>query len=283
MSTAPDQALIVAQNLGPLTLTSTLAPVFVRGSAADQARSQPPLKRRSWKTVFRLASLFLAVVAAVVVYQPWHRLMPRSAAAEGEAATAPVTVAIARPSPAGSSDIVLPATFRPWQTATLHARVSGYLTAWHRDLGSQVKAGELLAEIETPELDQQLAEGEALVREAAAALLQAKAERVEAQADLKAAEAQLLRTQAEHELAKSLLGRREKLLKTRVITQEEYDISRRQLEARSAEVAAAEADVNRRRSNLETRTAIIAARDAVVGSRQANVDRLEELQRFGAV
>jgi multidrug efflux pump subunit AcrA (membrane-fusion protein) len=189
-------------------------------------------------------------------------------------------VKVDRPQAAGQSSVVLPATFRPWQATTLHARVSGYLKAWHRDLGARVKAGDLLAEIETPELDQELAEGEALAREAASAALQAEAELIEARADLKVAESQVARIQAELELVKSQLVRREKLLATRAIPQEEYDTFFRQAEARAAELEAAKSDVARRRANLETRAAIIEVRRATAKSRQANVARLQELQTF---
>jgi RND family efflux transporter MFP subunit len=137
-----------------------------------------------------------------------------------------------------------------------------------------------LAEIETPELDQELAEGEALAHEAAAAAVQAHAERIEAQAELKVIEAQLTRAQAEYELARSQLGRRENLLRSRAIAQEEHDTFQRQVEARAADVAAAQSDVVRRRTNLDTRAAIIQAREATAKSRQSNVDRLKELQSF---
>jgi multidrug efflux pump subunit AcrA (membrane-fusion protein) len=119
-----------------------------------------------------------------------------------------------------------------------------------------------------------------LAREAEAAAVQAQAERVEAEAELKVAEAQLVRAQAEHELAKSQVVRRDKLLQSRVISAEEHDTYQRQVEARAADVAAAQADVARRRSNLETRAAVIAVREATAKSRQANVERLNELQRF---
>jgi len=174
----------------------------------------------------------------------------------------------------------LPATIRPWQTATLAARVSGYLRAWHRDLGAVVKAGDLLAEIDTPELDQELASAEALVHEASAAAVQARAERREAGAALNVAESALARVRAELELVKSQLTRREKLLAQRVITEEEYDTFFRQSQARQAEFAAAESEIGRLRSNLDTRDAIIGARDAAVKSRQSEVNRLQELQGF---
>jgi multidrug efflux pump subunit AcrA (membrane-fusion protein) len=160
------------------------------------------------------------------------------------------------------------------------ARASGYLTAWNKDLGATVKAGEVLATIETPELDQEVAEANASFHEAAAAAVQARAELQEAEAELQVAEAQRVRVQADANLAVSQLARREALLKTRAISEEEYDTFQKQVEARNADVRAAESDVARRRSNLDTRAAVIAARDATAKSREANVERLKELQAF---
>ena len=162
----------------------------------------------------------------------------------------------------------------------LHARVSGYLQAWHADLGARVKAGDLLAEIETPELDQELAEAKGLASEATAAAVQARAERQEAEAELKVTVAQLTRVRAEAELAKRQLVRREKLLVNHAVSREEYEVFQKEVETRAADVVATEADVDRRRTNLETRSAIIAVREATAKSRQSNVDRLQELQVF---
>jgi len=233
----------------------------------------PGASRRKWTL---MGSAFV-VAGAAIAYQPWNASsVTHSAAPEIEVRM----VDVQRPVLTTSSSVVLPATFRPWQTASLAARVSGYLGAWHKDLGDQVQAGELLAEIETPELDQEVATAEASTREADAAVLQAKAEKTEADADLKSAEAQLARVQSELALARSQLARREKLVASRVITQEEFDTFTRDVEARTAIVAAAESDVVRRRMNLETRMAIIEARVATARSRQSNVDRLRELQVF---
>ena len=88
--------------------------------------------------------------------------------------------------------------------------------------------------------------------------------------------------QAEYELARVQLVRRDKLVQSRSISQEELDTFQRQLQARAADVAAAQSDVARRRTNLETRAAIITAREATAKSRQSNVDRLKELQALQA-
>lgn len=267
-----------------LIRTTTEAPLLLAPSRTIRPLSHARPDQGSWKTWLVAALAAIALAAGLAFFSPWQFLHRSSAAAESSKAQSHAaekkSVSIARPAPATSASVVLPATFRPWQTTTLHARVSGYLTAWHRDLGSQVTAGELLAEIETPELDQELAEGEALAREADAAAVQAQAERTEAEAELQVAEAQLARVQAELALAQSQLVRRVRLVERKAISQEEYDTFQRQVEARAADVAAAQSDVARRHTNLETRAAVIQAREAAASSRQANVDRLKELQSF---
>ncbi|HZN35967.1 MAG TPA: efflux RND transporter periplasmic adaptor subunit [Pirellulaceae bacterium] len=277
MSVASDQGLIESKvSLGRSTMR---VPALVERQARRELARENAPRRGLTKAAWAAGFAVLGGMALAAGVEAWRSEQAASAAVESHVEPAK-TVTILRPTPAAHSSVTLPATFRPWQTATLHARASGYLTAWHRDLGAVVKAGELLAEIETPELDQEVAEGEALASEAAAAAVQARAERTEAEAELKVVEAQLARVQAEYELGKSQLSRRDKLVQSRSISQEELDTYQRQLQARAAEVAAAQSDVARRRTNLQTRAAIIAAREATAKSRQSNVERLKELQAF---
>jgi multidrug efflux pump subunit AcrA (membrane-fusion protein) len=245
----------------------------------SQAKPQPqPTNAGSSKTWLWLA--LVAIVAVGGSARPWTAFLSRSVAADSAEVEDLRTVTVDRPTPASTASVVLPATIRPWQTAALVARVSGYLNVWHKDLGAHVSEGEVVAEIDTPELDQEVASAEALVREALAAVAQARAERDEARADLKVADAQLDRVRADTALARNQLGRREHLVKSRAVSEEEYDNSVKLLEARTADVVAAESDILRRRTNLETRAAIIDVREATANSRQATVDRLKELQRF---
>ena len=267
------------QDLVVLRRSDSSLPVL-RRSAIDVpvAKREPRPKKLNW---LRLIAA-VATVVVITVFQPWKVLHSEPVASVNQAAVVePLkAVTIARPQSAASSNVVLPATIRPWQATTLHARVSGYLTAWNKDLGANVQAGEVLAVIETPELDQEVAQADASAQEATAAAVQARAELQESESELKVAESQLARAQAEAHLAVSQLARRDRLLASQAISAEEHDTFRKQVEARTADVGAAESDVARRRSNLATRVAIITAREATAQSRRANVDRLKELQAF---
>ena len=237
-----------------------------------QPRAASSRKAALWTT----SSLVLLLVIAVLGRRSW--ITPVVAAEQHESQVRVVSVAL--PSPMTAADVQLPATIRPWQSATLSARVSGYLKEWKVDLGGRVQAGDLLAEIETPELDQELAQGIALANEAKAAVEQAKAELNEAEADVQAGEADLGRARAEVNLARIQLARREKLLATKAVSQEEFDTWFKEVETRNADVMAAEAELARRQANIGTRTAVIEVREATAKSSLANVSRLQELQSF---
>ena len=71
-------------------------------------------------------------------------------------------------SQSGAANLILPGRFEAFIHAPIYARVSGYLKNWKVDIGGQVKAGQLLAEIETPDLDQQILQARADVASAQA-------------------------------------------------------------------------------------------------------------------
>jgi membrane fusion protein (multidrug efflux system) len=86
----------------------------------------------------------------------------------------------------GSSDraISLPGSVQPLEETTIYARASGYVRKWYVDIGDKVKGGQLLVEIDTPELDQELDQGRAQLSQAEASLVQSKANRELSQANL---------------------------------------------------------------------------------------------------
>jgi membrane fusion protein (multidrug efflux system) len=119
-----------------------------------------------------IAMVLIVIGLAVGIIPRW--LAKRSLVKE-TAANAMQTVAVVSPTP-GKSDlgVPLPAEVQAFVEAPIYARASGYLKKWDVDIGQHVEAGELLAEIDTPELDQQLEQAKAEVAQADASLTLAK-------------------------------------------------------------------------------------------------------------
>ncbi len=189
-------------------------------------------------------------------------------------------VNVITPHRASSSSTTLPATIQAYQATDLFARANGYLKAWHFDIGAPVKAGQVLAEIETPEVDQELAQAIALFKQGRAEHQQAIVELDEAKSDVALAEANIVKAKANVDFAVGQAKRYLALISSKSVAREEYENVVRDRDARNAELASANAELTRRKSNLSTREAIIESRAAVVGNRDANVRRLRDLTGF---
>jgi RND family efflux transporter MFP subunit len=142
-----------------------------------------------------LGKLALAALAAAVIFGAmfvirYRLLRQHDQALDAQAqqvADQPPIVEVAPPKPTGAvQDLVLPGSATPMQETALYARVNGYLKRWLFDIGAHVEAGQLLAEIDAPDLDAQL-------NEARAALEQAKANLVSAQTNYDLAQATYIR------------------------------------------------------------------------------------------
>jgi RND family efflux transporter MFP subunit len=179
--------------------------------------------------------------------------------------------------------LILPANVDAYQTTLVYARVNGYLLRWHADIGDHVKAGQALAEIDTPEADQELLQARANLVQGRADLDTAKAEVEEAQAALKQADADIARATANQEFAHTVLGRNEKLSARHVIADQDLDESRRDNGARQADLDAAGAERKTRESAIITCGAKVKSHEATVASLEASVRRLEELQGFKTI
>lgn len=128
------------------------------------------------------------------------------------------SVSVVTPSNEGAASMLeLPGRFEAYARAPIYARVSGYLKSWKVDIGAQVKSGQLLGEIETPDLDQQL--------------LQARADLASAQANVALAETTAKRWQA--------------MLKTDSVSRQEVDDKTGDFASKEAMVKAAQANVDR--------------------------------------
>jgi RND family efflux transporter MFP subunit len=156
------------------------------------------------------------------------------------------TVEIIRPTVgSGAQTLVLPGDVQAFYNASIHARVSGYLKRWYVDIGARVKAGQLLAEIDTPELDQQLAR---------------------AQADLATAE-------ANRRLAATTSERWAALLAKDAVSRQEAEEKAGDLAAKTSLVNAARAEVERLRAE-EAFKRIVAPFDGVVTARSTDIGAL---------
>ena len=115
------------------------------------------------------AILFVCIVIAVVVYGLVTRSIHDSRLHDTTEAEAVPNVAVGLPSKVeNQSGLELPGRLQAYTSASIYARVPGYLKSWKHDIGSKVKAGEVLAEIDTPDLDQQLKQARAALNVAKA-------------------------------------------------------------------------------------------------------------------
>ena len=104
----------------------------------------------------------LAVAAIIVVHGLTERAEARRQLTQWTEAQAIPTVSLATLTPARSADhLTLPGNIQPYNKAAIYARVSGYLKSWDADIGAHVKAGQTLGVIDSPDLDQQLAQAQA--------------------------------------------------------------------------------------------------------------------------
>ena len=117
----------------------------------DVGRQQRP--RRRWLSL-AIASI---AVAALLVSGIWSRVRARTTLKAETAQVALTAVSVVSPKQAApAQEIILPGNVQPFITAPIYARTNGYLKRWYVDIGARVKQGQLLAVIETPEVDQQL-------------------------------------------------------------------------------------------------------------------------------
>ncbi len=137
--------------------------------AGSHAGDQPPAK------LSRVATVVALLILAAVIVGMVPRWRQRSTVAADTAELAIPTVTVVSPVPGRAAGaLLLPAEIKPWIEAPIYARASGYLKRWLVDLGTKVESGQLLAEIETPELDQEVERARHELAQAEAALALAK-------------------------------------------------------------------------------------------------------------
>jgi len=209
----------------------------------------PAASKAGWGTAAAVIVMLLLLVGggAVLVYYGIHsRTVSANTLAAETRADAVMAVSVIHPK-MGSADeeVVLPGNTQAFTDSPIYARTSGYLKKWYVDIGTHVKAGELLAEIEAPELDHQLQ--------------QAKADLATSQANLK--------------LAQTTADRWTFLLKTQSVSRQETDEKIGDLNAKKAMVDASENAVHRL-EDLQSYEKVMAPFDGVITARNTDVGAL---------
>jgi RND family efflux transporter MFP subunit len=219
-------------------------------SAEEGVYRRPEKKSRLFLFLIGIA-VVLVIIGIFTLLQ--HREQYNALAKETEKLAVP-TVAVIHPTlePA-QEDLVLPSTLQAYTESPIYARTTGYLKKWYHDIGSHVQKGELLADIETPEVDQQLSQ----------------------------ARADLGTMQANENLSRITATRYEELIKTDGVSKQEVDNAVGDYAARRAAVASAQANV-RRLEELESFKHIYAPFGGVITRRNVDIGNLINSGNGGA-
>jgi RND family efflux transporter MFP subunit len=250
---------VTAQLTSAALAAPTAAPDVAAPSTESDSRTVvynfKPWKTR-WVAALSLVFALTLIGAFAAASSPRIQRKRELAAAADKEASAPPRRAVATVRPgAADSERELPGNAQADFTAAIYGRTNGYLKRWLFDIGDHVRAGQLMAEIATPEVDAQL-------DEAKATLLQSKAN--------------LLKLQADEVYARAEEGRYRPLLQRGAVTQEAYDLKLATWKVDVAQIAAMEATIKvneadiRRLSALQSFEKVTAPFDGIVTAR--NVD-----------
>jgi RND family efflux transporter MFP subunit len=207
-------------------------------------RSKPAAPKRSLSWLDALFILLLLTGAVAIVFT-------RKAEAHEQLASATrqmdlPSVLVVHPEEAATDvRLDLPGKVEAYAQTSIYARVNGYLKNWLVDIGTPVKKGQLLAEIDTPETDQQLAQAQATVAQA----------------------------QANLNLSQTTANRYNALLKAQAVSQQDADVANSDLAAKKADHDAAQANVNRL-EQIEGFKEVYAPFDGIITARQVDIGNL---------
>src|SRR3989441_6535121 len=198
--------------------------------------------RRRWLAL----AIALLAVAALLISGIWSRVRARTTLNAETAQTALPPVSVVSPKQtAPAEEIILPGNVQPFISSPIYARTNGYLRKWYFDIGAHVKKGQLLAVIETPEVDQQLQQ----------------------------ARSNLLTAQANLELASITKTRYQGLLKNKAVSQQDVDNAVGTYNANKAIVEADKAAVEQY-SALVSFEKVYAPFDGVITARNTDIGDL---------
>src|SRR5579862_74246 len=202
-------------------------------------------KSRSYKQ-WLIASIALIAAVAIIGSGIWSRVRANAQLRTETSQVALTAVSVVSPQrTTPAQEIILPGNVQPYITSPIYSRTNGYLKKWYVDIGAHVKTGQLLAEIETPEVDQQLEQS---------------------LSNLNTAKANLA-------LAEITKNRYEGLLKSHAVAQQDVDNADGNYNANTAIVEAAQANVKQLQA-LQSFEKIYAPFDGVVTARNTDIGDL---------
>jgi RND family efflux transporter MFP subunit len=205
-----------------------------------------PIREPTPRRARRYAIAMLVIALSLAAWGIVNRVSGRTALASDSAELAIPTVSTVKPTSGSATEpLVLPGSVQAYTEAVILARTSGYLKNWYTDIGTRVKKGQLLAEIDTPEVDQQLRQ---------------------ARADLATA-------QANFELARTTNVRWQKLLVTNAVSRQSADATAGDAAAKKAALGSAEANVARL-TDLEAFKRVLAPFEGVITGRNTDIGAL---------
>src|ERR1700722_19738533 len=232
-------------------MTTTEVRPQIEPNYVEYMPEREPEKKSRLFLYLLLGALALVILGAFTLLQ--RRTQYHALANETEKMAIP-TVSVVHPTPEpGQEDLVLPSTTQAYVESPIYARTNGYLKKWYHDIGSRVQRGELLADIDTPEIDQQLSQ---------------------ARADLNT-------SKANEDLSKITAVRYQELIKTDGVSKQEVDNAVGDYAAKKATTASNEANV-RRLEDLESFKHIYAPFSGVITQRNIDIGNLINAGNGGA-
>jgi RND family efflux transporter MFP subunit len=207
----------------------------------QNADAPPPRKSHRW--LLALAALVIIALAAQGI---WSRHSAQAALERDAKEASTLTVQVVTPQRSTRAlDLVLPGNVQAFLDTPIYARTNGYLRKWYSDIGTHVKAGQLLAEIDSPEVDDQL----------------------------RAARADLANAQANYELAKTTAARWTEMLQSRSVSKQDADEKVADMLAKQGTLDAARFNVSRL-TQLQSFEKVTAPFDGIVTARNVDVGAL---------
>jgi RND family efflux transporter MFP subunit len=204
------------------------------------------IKAPSRRSLLTAATAAVLLAGAVVGYGFMERAQSKQEVVQWTNSQAIPTVALAQPIPGGTHQtLTLPGNIQPFNRAAIFARVNGYVKSWDHDIGSPVKAGQVLATIDAPDLDQQLGQ----------------------------AKATLASVMANHQIASLTANRNNILLQKQIVAQQLADQTDADAKAKEAVVDANVANV-RQLEAMQSFKALAAPFDGVVTARNVEIGML---------